>query len=680
MTSERVLAALARPLTAKALAKALRLPRADVRRLRRVLQDLVRDGRVVRVVGSRFAAARARAVEADEPEREERTPRRARARSRSGDELRVGVVRQSRRGPVLAPYRERGSWRLALEGAGARDLPDGSVVLARPSAERGSARLVELLGAEGSADADVRAVAAALEIPVDFPAEVAAEAERIARAGIESADAAGREDLRGEHTVTIDGPDARDFDDAVAVRRLGPDRFRLRVSIADVSHYVRPGSALDREARRRGNSVYFPDRAVPMLPHALSSGLCSLVPREERLTLTAELELDGDGSPLSARFFPSRIRSAARLTYDEVAGWIERDAGPGWFAPMLELARRLYASRVRSGSLDFELPEAQVVLDSAGEVSAVRRRSRSFAHRLIEEFMLAANRAVAEHLDRARVPCVYRVHEPPRRTDLRDLATSFAAAGVGLGGGDAPALAAALGALRGRPEQTALNVQTLRTMRQARYAPANLGHFALHFPHYLHFTSPIRRYADLVVHRALRAALGVPAGPLPHGLDALADAVSARERAAIDAERRMLELYRARLMRRHVGAEDEGVISGVARFGVFVTLDTHFVDGLIAGRALGEGLELEPSKLAAVGRRSGRRYAIGERVRVRVAGVDAEQARIWLEWAGAPRPPAAGPTGSGARGRTPRGSRYTRERPRPRRAGSGGRSRRAGRP
>jgi ribonuclease R len=631
------LAALSRPLTAKALAKALRLPRADVRRLRRVLQDLVREGRVMRVVGSRFVAARARPADEgrDEPRRR---ARREHSRVRRGsDELRVGVVRQSRRGPVLAPYRERGRWRLALDGAGARELPDGSVVLARPSAERGSARLVELLGPEGSADADVRAVAAALEIPVDFPPDVEAEAERIARAGVETERGDRREDLRAEHTVTIDGPDARDFDDAVAVQRLGPDRFRLRVSIADVSHYVRPGSALDREARRRGNSVYFPDRAVPMLPHALSSGLCSLVPREDRLTLTAELEFDGDGQPLRARFFPSRIHSSARLTYDEVARWIERDAGPGWFAPMLELARRLHARRLREGSLDFELPEAEVVLDPGGEVSAVRRRSRSFAHRLIEEFMLAANRAVAEHLERAEVPCVYRVHEPPRRTDLRELATSFAAAGIDLDGADAPALAAALGALRGRPEQTALHVQTLRTMRQARYAPRNLGHFALHFPHYLHFTSPIRRYADLVVHRALKANLGVSAGPAPRGLDDVAEDVSARERVAIDAERRILELYRARLMRRHVGAEDTGVISGVARFGVFVTLDTHFVDGLIAGRSLGEGLELEPSKLAAVGRRSGRRYAIGQRVRVRVGGVDADRARVWLEWADAER-------------------------------------------
>ncbi len=637
MTSELVLGALARPLTAKALAKVLRLPRAEVRGLRRVLQQLMREGRVVRVVGSRWVAARAR-PSSDERASERPRTRRGKPQPRREDGARVGVVRQSRRGPVLAPYRDRARWRLALEGAGARDLPDGSVVLARPGADRGSARLVELLGAEGSADADVRAVAAALEIPVEFPADVAAEAERIARAGIAASEAERREDLRGEHTVTIDGPDARDFDDAVAVQRLARDRFRLRVSIADVSHYVTPGSALDREARRRGNSVYFPDRALPMLPHALSSGLCSLVPREERLTLTAELELDGDGAPLAARFFASRIRSAARLTYDEVAGWIERDGGPAWFEPMLDLARRLHARRVASGSLDFELPEAEVVLDASGEVSAVRRRNRSFAHRLIEEFMLAANRSVAEHLDGARVPCVYRVHEPPLRTDLRALATSFEAAGIELRGVDGPALATALAALRGRPEQTALHVQTLRSMRQARYAPANLGHFALHFPHYLHFTSPIRRYADLVVHRALKGSLGVAAPVSVRDLDAVAEGVSARERVGIDAERRMLEIYRARLMQRHVGEEDGGVISGVAHFGVFVTLDTHFVDGMLARGALGEALELEPSKLAAVGRRSGRRYAIGERVRVRVAGVDADRARVSLEWADAPRP------------------------------------------
>ncbi len=629
MSSDRIVAALARPQTVKALAKALGMGRPAVRGLRRTLGELVREGRVAKMVGSRYVAQ----TRPQEDEEDGREPRRGRRAARPATGRRVGLVRRRAGQAWVAPYRESGRWRLALDPDDASRAPDGYVVVVEPrgpARAREAARLIEVLGPAETADVDVRAVATELELPVEFPPQVLAEAEHAAALGVPAAEVTRREDLRREHTVTIDGADARDFDDAVAVSRLPGGGFRLRVSIADVSFYVTPDSALDREALRRGNSVYFPDRAIPMLPAVLSSGICSLRPREERLAMTVELEFDAHGARLAARSFASVIRSAARLTYAEVASFLGKDE-PAWLEPMHALARILHARRLREGSIDFDLPEPEVVLDRVGRVLDVRRRVRNFAHRLIEEFMLEANRAVAERLDAAEAPAIYRVHEPPRRTDLRELSRAFEALGIRLAGTSAREIGTALRRVHGRREATALHVQMLRAMRQARYETANGGHFALAFDHYLHFTSPIRRYADLVVHRSLKALLGAGSAPALRGLEAVATRVSERERAAIDAERRIVNIYRARLMQEHVGGEYSGTVSGVARFGVFVTLDAHFVDGLLPGRALGEGLELDPSGLAASGRRSGRRYAIGDAIRVRVAAVDALRARIDLE-------------------------------------------------
>jgi ribonuclease R len=428
--------------------------------------------------------------------------------------------------------------------------------------------------------------------------------------------------------------------DAVCVEALPTGGWQLWVAIADVAHYVAPDTPIDAEALRRGNSVYFIDRALPMLPERLASGLCSLRPGEDRLVMVAELAVEPSGRVGRRSLYPGVIRSRARLAYEDVAAFVE---GKGTDHPQAAALRELgratatLARRRRAeGSIDFELPEAEIRPGPDGRALDIQRAARTRAHRAIEEAMLAANRAVAELLVEADVPAVHRVHEPPAAPDAESLEGLLR--GLGLlesplrGELSSRDVARALQRAAGRPIERFVHLAALRAMRQARYAAESRGHFALAFRDYLHFTSPIRRYADLVVHRVVKTLLSGEDVHLTRGhAMRIAVRVSFRERQALEAEREVADLARCAFMTRYVGDEVPGTITGVAPHGLYVTLDPWFVEGLVHVSTLPEFVVPDDLGAALVAERSGRRYSLGDRLLVRVAKVDQIRARIDFE-------------------------------------------------
>jgi ribonuclease R len=452
-------------------------------------------------------------------------------------------------------------------------------------------------------------------------------------------DLADRRDVRDLALVTIDGETAKDFDDAVFCRAEGKG-FRLWVAIADVAEFVAPGSALDREARQRANSVYLPDRVVPMLPERLSGDLCSLRPDLERLVLAVELAVGADGGWQRLRVAEAVIRSRAKLAYSGAAAVMEGAARPApdlaaSLAALAALAARLREQRVANGSLDLELAEAEARVDARGHVHAIGLAARGVAHRAIEEAMLAANRAVADLLVEAGWPTLHRVHEPPDPAELAGLEPVLASLGLWPGrmrrapaADDLPGL---VEMARGRDDAGVVHRLLVRALRQARYAEEPLGHFALGFERYLHFTSPIRRYADLMVHRALKAQLaGRRPGRAP--LASLAEHLSRREREAAAVEYQALDWKRAALLLPHVGRPFEGRVSAVAPPGLFVTLDAVRGDGLVPARTLPRRARLDLRRAELVLGRA--RVRLGDRVGVRLAGVDPARGRFSLALAG----------------------------------------------
>jgi ribonuclease R len=569
----------------------------------------------------------------------------------------VGRYEVSRAFGYVVPHDKRLVQDIVIPADGAGKAASGDLVVAELSSypsERGApeGRIVEVLGKPGEPSAEAELIIRKHELPHRFGRAAQDEAARVARERAPAeADvtASARVDLRDIPLVTIDGETARDFDDAVAVEALPDGRTRLYVAIADVSHYVLEGSSLDREAYERGTSVYFPDRAIPMLPEVLSNEVCSLNPHVDRYCFTAELLFDAEGKPAGAQFYPAVMRSHARLTYTLVRRMVA-DREPelrekyGAIATDLdvavELAERLRARRRQRGSVDFDLPEPQIVLDLEGGIEAIVRSERNVAHQLIEEFMLAANEAVARFLGTLGVPTLYRVHEEPAREKIDMFREFLQNLGYTLGGQPGgpvhPKMFQKLvDAARGRPEERLVNTVLLRTMKQARYSAENIGHFGLAATDYLHFTSPIRRYPDLVAHRILREVHAGGAMPASRreALDArLPDAgkhCSDRERKAMDAEREIVALKKCQFMAGKVGDEFDGVVSGVAAFGFFVELAGVFVEGLVRVSSLSDDFyTFVEGSHALVGQHTRRTFRIGDRVRVQVARVDVDARHI----------------------------------------------------
>ncbi len=562
-------------------------------------------------------------------------------------------------------------------------------------AEKGSnpvGRVIEILGHPDDFGVDVEIVIRKHHLPHRFPPEAVEQAEAVTHE-IAAEELEGRRDFRGMEVVTIDGETARDFDDAVWVDRLPNGNYALHVHIADVSHYVRPGTPIDAEARLRGTSVYFPDRAVPMLPYELSTDICSLKPHVDRLTLSALLEIDHQGEIVAQEFTPGVIRSVERMTYTDVHLALEGDAGVceryrplvARFELMRELALALNRKRARRGSIDFDLPEPLIEFDQFGEMTGVKRAPRNIAHRIIEEFMLSANEAVAAHLENSGAPSIYRIHEKPdpkRVMEFEEVAAHF---GHSLGVGAIPVKRFAMtdrhrdgtkrrreielaegsvgitsrhyqrltAKIEGKPEERILSYLMLRSLKQARYSTENAGHFALAAETYTHFTSPIRRYPDLIVHRLLSGAdlpvclpggaglLACPGGSPKKAdrevrpamdesaLSAIADECSQSERRAADAERELVEWKKVRFMADRVGQDFDALVISTAKYGLFVELADLFIEGLVPIDTLpGDEYTYQENVRKIVGRRTRREFSIGDGVRVILDRVDANDRKL----------------------------------------------------
>lgn len=575
----------------------------------------------------------------------------------------VGLYRLRTDGALVQPDDERLPW-LVIPQASRGAAREGEVVVAElvsyPTDQQPPlGKVVEVLGAPDDPEVELLTVIRKFELPYQFPPAVLQYAKRVSPV-VTAEDIQGRVDLRGLTTVTIDGETARDFDDAVSIRREGAN-IRLWVSIADVGHYVVPGSPLDKEAYLRGTSVYFPDRCIPMLPEELSNGICSLNPRVDRLTMTAELLFNAAGEQLAAAFYPSVINSDARLTYTLVSRIVEHDDrdAKAEHAPLVadllvmkELALSLAAMRAERGSIDFDLPEAEIVIGLSGAPEAILRAERNLAHRIIESFMLAANEAVALKLSEAAPASLYRVHELPDQEKLAAIASFFSQLGFPELAVNEPvrprAIQALLAHVAGHPEERLINRMLLRSMKQARYAAENLGHFGLAAPCYTHFTSPIRRYPDLVVHRILtwllqqpgaatgkRRAGGAPFAGFPAVLAEIGEHTSKRERVAMEAEREIVELKKVQLMADRVGEEFAGFVSGVSAFGFFVELEELFVEGLVHISTLPpDSYRFIENEQTLVGEQRRIRFRIGDPVRVTVAAVSRERRQIDFVLAG----------------------------------------------
>jgi ribonuclease R len=537
-------------------------------------------------------------------------------------------------------------------------------------------RVIEILGRPDDFGVDVEIVIRKHHLPRRFPPEVVEQAEEIALV-ITARELEGRRDFRGMDIVTIDGETARDFDDAVWVERLANGNYALHVHIADVSHYVRPGSPIDAEARLRGTSVYFPDRAIPMLPFELSTNICSLNPKVDRLVLSALMEIDHQGEIVAQQFTGGVIRSVERMTYTDVHLLLEGDDGlrerykplVPRFELMKELALVLNRKRVRRGSIDFDLPEPLIEFDEWGAMTGVKRAPRNIAHRIIEEFMLAANEAVASHLERTLEESLYRIHEKPdpkRVMEFEEVAAHF---GYSLGVGAIPVkkfgytnkhrdgtkarreivlpeaglklsprmYQRLVAKIEGKPEERILSYLMLRSLKQAKYSTENVGHFALAAETYTHFTSPIRRYPDLIVHRLLRSALlergpGMP-GPYHAGeakdLTHIAEECSQSERRAADAERELVEWKKVKFMAERVGDDFDALVISTTKYGLFVELVELFIEGLIPIDTLpGDQYTYQENVRKVVGKRSRREFSIGDRVRVILDRVDANERKL----------------------------------------------------
>lgn len=500
-------------------------------------------------------------------------------------------------------------------------------------------RVVEILGHHTDPGIEIEIALRKHQLPYEFPPAAIAEAEGYSKKVLKK-DMKGHEDIRDLPLVTIDSETARDFDDAVFCEREG-DGFRLVVAIADVSHYVRPQDPLDQEALARGNSVYFPRRVIPMLPEALSNGLCSLNPDVDRLCMVCDMSVDPDGEITSYRFYPGVMHSHGRLTYTQVAAALLDPQAPlaqsrpdlmPHLHNLYALFKALLEARERRGAIDFETVEAQMVFNVEGKIERIQEVHRNDAHRLIEECMLAANVCASEFLLRFKQPTLFRIHAGPTPEKLEALREFLREFGLALGGGDKPHAidyANLLDEIKDRPDAKLLQTVMLRSLSQAVYSPENVGHFGLAYEAYAHFTSPIRRYPDLLVHRGIKAVLDGKKYVPEMKWKELGAHCSKTERRADEATRDVESWLKCFYMIDKVGESFWGTISAVTGFGIFVALDDMFVEGLVHVSELGNDyFKFEPAKHLLIGERTGQQFRLGGRVRVRVARVDMESSKI----------------------------------------------------
>ncbi len=502
-------------------------------------------------------------------------------------------------------------------------------------------RVLQILGDYADPGMEIEIALRKNELPFEFSFEVDAETKKLPDA-VKKKDHEGREDLRSLPLVTIDGETARDFDDAVYCERQGQG-FRLVVAIADVSHYVQPASALDVSALERGNSVYFPRRVIPMLPEKLSNGLCSINPKVERLVMVCDMAIDANGEIGPFRFYQAVMFSHARLTYNQVADALFNAGAEGTAAKKLvgellphlknldALFRVLVKARAKRGAIDFETVETRMIFDDKGKISNIVPTTRNDAHRIIEECMLAANVCASDFLQSNKHPALYRVHQGPTPEKLEGLRSFLGEFGLQLTGGDDPKAgdyARLLEKIQGRPDTQLLQTVMLRSLRQATYSPDNVGHFGLAYESYTHFTSPIRRYPDLLVHRAIKAVL---AGKVynPGDWEQIGLECSQTERRADEATRDVESWLKCYYMQDRVGEIFEGSVSAVVPFGIFVALDNVFVEGLVHVSELGSDYyHYDAARHQILGERTGKRFRLSDRVRVQLVRVDMETTKI----------------------------------------------------
>ena len=556
----------------------------------------------------------------------------------------VGVYHPSRNFGFVVPEDQKLTSDVFVPPGQAQEAEEGDVVVVRVTSwgdrKRGPAGEVEkVLGKLTDPGVDILAVAHGHELPLEFPAPVEEAAAALQKRGVQAGDLTERVDLRGQLIFTIDPPDARDHDDALSIRRGENGLWEVGVHIADVSHYVEEGGIIDQEAFKRGTSVYLVDRVIPMLPEALSADLCSLRPHEDRMAVSLLLRMDDDANVRSHELVRSVIRSAHKLAYDDAQAILDGEESvseevDSAVRDLAALARKLRAKREERGSIDFDLPESRVVLNTEGEPTDIQKVLRLEAHRLIEDFMILANETVDQAARSRKLPFLHRVHEPPDGDRLERLQAFLAGLGVRIPDEPTPAdLQDALGEFEDRPEENLVSTVVLRSMKQARYSERPLGHFGLATDHYSHFTSPIRRYSDLVVHRLLTRAFvdgeKIPDDLRKSQLPAVARRTSERERVAVDAERDSIDLKKTEFMEQHVGDTFEGTVSGVTSFGLFVLLDRYFVEGLIHMSSLEDDyyVFLE-DQFALVGEHTRKRFQLGDRVTIQVASVDLEERKI----------------------------------------------------
>ena len=536
---------------------------------------------------------------------------------------------------VLVPEDRRIAHDILVPDAGKANA--GAVVtvdLVEPPAPHAQpvGRVAEVLGHHADPGMEIEIALRKFDLPHRFSRQALALAKSLPDE-VREEDRRGRRDLRSLEFVTIDGETAKDFDDAVYCEPAGKG-YRLWVAIADVSHYVKHGDALDLDARERGTSVYFPRRVIPMLPEKLSNGICSLNPNVDRLAVVCEVEISGQGELGRYEFYPAVFRSHARLTYTQV--WADLSSGrpPAHLARLYELFKVLFGSREKRGAIDFETLETRMIFDAHGKIERIVPEARNDAHRIIEECMLAANVCAGSFIARHKQPVLYRVHDVPAEDKVAALRAFLAELGLQLPGGDIPKprdYAALLGKIRKRPDFSLLQTVLLRSLKQALYTPVNVGHFGLAYEAYVHFTSPIRRYPDLLVHRAIKALL---AGKrYDGGLDwaALGRHCSETERRADDASRDVESWLKCYYMREHVGETFAGTITGVVPFGLFVTLDDYFVDGLVHISELGRDyFQYDGARHLLYGERTRKRFRLADRMSVKLVRVDVDQRKIDL--------------------------------------------------